>query len=100
MPGPENLKCYPPATECGWEVVDAHEQITTPYCRCPYCKKRTVTKKGGVKDVQYYHEFTAFILAGPKISFILDIEPILPGEGEVKLIQTAFQSMQKLSQGI
>jgi len=64
-------------------VVDAHEQITTPYCRCPYCKKRTVTKKGGVKDVQYYHEFTAFILAGPKISFILDIEPILPGEGEI-----------------
>jgi len=64
-------------------VVDGHEQITTPYCRCPYCKKRTVTKKGGVKDVQYYHEFTAFILAGPEISFILDIEPILPGEGEI-----------------
>ena len=64
-------------------VVDGHEQITTPYCRCPYCKKRTVTKKGGVKDVQYYHEFTAFILAGPEISFILDIEPILPKEGEI-----------------
>ena len=64
-------------------VVDAHEQITTPYCKCPYCKKRTVTKKGGVKETQYYHEFTAFILAGPKISFILDIEPILPGEGEI-----------------
>ena len=33
--------------------------------------------------MQYYHEFTAFILAGPDISFILDIEPILPGEGEI-----------------
>ena len=64
-------------------VVDGHEQITSPYCKCPYCKSRTVTKKDGVKDIQYYHEFTAFILAGPKISFILDIEPILPGEGEI-----------------
>ena len=64
-------------------VVDAHEQITSPYCKCPYCKSRTVTKKDGVKDIQYYHEFTAFILAGPKFSFILDIEPILPGEGEI-----------------
>ena len=64
-------------------VVDGHEQIASPYCKCPYCKSRTVTKKGGVKETQYYHEFTAFILAGPKISFILDIEPILPGEGEI-----------------
>ena len=64
-------------------VVDGHEQITSPYCKCPYCKSRTVTKKDGVKEIQYYHEFTAFILAGPKISFILDIEPILPGEGEI-----------------
>ena len=64
-------------------VVDGHEQITSPYCKCPYCKSRIVTKKDGVKDIQYYHEFTAFILAGPKVSFILDIEPILPGEGEI-----------------
>lgn len=64
-------------------VVDAHEQITSPYCRCPYCRSRTVTKKDGVKEIQYYHQFTAFILAGPKISFILDIEPVLPGQGEI-----------------
>ena len=64
-------------------VVDGHEQITSPYCKCKYCKSRIVTRKGGVKEIQYYHEFTAFILAGPKVSFILDIEPILPGEGEI-----------------
>ncbi len=64
-------------------VVDGHEQITSAYCKCEYCKSRTVTRKDGVKDIQYYHEFTAFILAGPKISFILDIEPILPKEGEI-----------------
>lgn len=71
---------------CGMWVglVDGHEQATSPYCRCPYCRKRTVTRKDGVKDIQYYHQFTAFILAGPKISFMLDIEPVLPKEGEIK----------------
>ncbi len=64
-------------------IVDGHEQTTSKYHRCPHCKSRIVTKKGGVKEVQYYHEFTAFILAGPDISFMLDIEPILPGEGEI-----------------
>ena len=53
-------------------VVDGHEQTTSPYCKCKYCKSRIVTRKGGVKDIQYYHEFTAFILAGPRVSFILD----------------------------
>jgi len=65
-------------------IVDGHEQVTSAYCKCPYCKSRIVTRKDGIKDIQYYHEFTAFILAGPKISFTLDIEPILPGEGEIK----------------
>ncbi len=64
-------------------IVDGHEQITSAYCKCKYCKSRTVTRKDGIKDIQYYHQFTAFILAGPKISFILDIEPILPKEGEI-----------------
>ncbi|MDO9580879.1 MAG: hypothetical protein Q7J06_09995, partial [Bacteroidales bacterium] len=76
-------KMLDPCHEMWVGVVDGHEQTTSPYCKCPYCKSRTVTKKGGVKETQYYHEFTAFILAGPKISFILDIEPILPGEGEI-----------------
>lgn len=31
-------------------VVDGHEQAASPYCKCPYCKSRTVTKKGGVKE--------------------------------------------------
>ena len=37
----------------------------------------------GVVKYQYYHQFTAFILAGPGFSFTLDIEPIAPGESEV-----------------
>jgi len=74
-------------------VVDGHEQVTSAYCKCKYCKKRTVTRKDGVKDIQYYHEFTAFILAGPKISFILDIEPILPKEGE---ISSSYRLMERV----
>ena len=74
-------------------VVDGHEQIVSPYCKCKYCKSRIVTKKGGVKEIQYYHEFTAFILAGPKISFILDLEPILPKEGE---ISSAYRLMERV----
>ena len=74
-------------------VVDGHEQIVSPYCKCKYCKSRIVTKKGGVKETQYYHEFTAFILAGPRVSFILDIEPILPGEGE---ISSSYRLMERV----
>jgi len=82
---------------CGmWAgIVDGHERITSPYCKCPYCKSRIVTKKDGVKDIQYYHEFTAFILAGPKISFILDIEPILPGEGEISSLYRLLERVCK-----
>jgi len=74
-------------------VVDGHEQVTSPYCKCPYCKTRTVTKKNGQKELQYYHQYTAFILAGPKISFILDIEPVLPGEGE---ISSAYRLLERV----
>lgn len=64
-------------------VLDGHEQVTSSYCKCRYCRQRTVTGKDGIKDIQYYHQFVAFILAGPEISFTLDIEPILPKEGEL-----------------
>lgn len=64
-------------------VLDGHEQTTSSYCKCKYCKSRTTTRKDGIKDIQYYHQFVAFILAGPEVSFILDIEPILPKEGEL-----------------
>jgi len=76
-------KMLSPYCEMWVGIVDGHEQTTSKYYKCSHCKSRIVTKKSGVKEVQYYHEFTAFILAGPDISFILDIEPILPGEGEI-----------------
>ena len=42
-----------------------------------------MSKIEGVVKYQYYHQFTAFILAGEGFCLILDIEPIAPGESEV-----------------
>lgn len=44
-------------------------------------QKKKAKDKDGIK-YQYYHQFTAFILAGTDFSFTLDIEPVIPGEGE------------------
>ena len=64
-------------------IVDGHEITVSGFCKCSHCKRRNVSKIEGVVKYQYYHSFSAFILAGPGFSFILDIEPIAPGESEV-----------------
>ena len=63
-------------------VIDGKEITTSSYCKCRHCKKRKLRDKEGKLKYQYYHQFTAFILACEGFSFTLDIEPILPGEGE------------------
>jgi len=63
-------------------IVDGKEITTSDYCKCSHCKRRKLQTKDGSLKYQYYHQFTAFILAGKNFSFTLDIEPILPGEGE------------------
>lgn len=42
-----------------------------------------IYKYGYCIKLNYYHKYTAFILAGPKFAFMLDIEPIYPHEGEL-----------------
>ena len=63
--------------------MDGHEITTSDYCKCSHCKRRKLRTKDGAIKYQYYHQFSAFILAGADFSFILDIEPIVPGESEV-----------------
>jgi len=63
-------------------IVDDHELTVSDYCKCSQCRKRKRKIKNGIK-YEYYHSFTALILAGGKYSFVLDIEPIAPGESEV-----------------
>lgn len=64
-------------------IVDGHEVTASEFCKCSHCRKRKLKDKDGKEKYQYYHTFTAFILAGPEFSFTLDIEPIAPGEGEI-----------------
>ena len=64
-------------------IIDGHEVNVSEFCKCGHCRKRKLKDKDGTIKYQYYHSFTAFILAGPKFSFILDAEPIVPGEGEI-----------------
>ena len=63
-------------------IIDGKEITTSDYCKCSHCKKRKLRDKEGRLKYQYYHQFTAFILACSDFSITLDIEPILPGEGE------------------
>jgi len=63
-------------------IIDGKEISTSDYCKCSHCKRRKLKTKDGSLKYQYYHQFTAFILAGKDFSFTLDIEPIIPGEGE------------------
>ena len=64
-------------------IIDGHEVTVSEFCKCVHCRKRKLKDKDGKETYQYYHTFTAFMLAGPKFSFTLDIEPIAPGEGEI-----------------
>jgi len=64
-------------------IIDGHEVTVSEFCKCGHCRKRKLKDKHGKETYQYYHSFTSFILAGPEFSFTLDIEPIIPGEGEI-----------------
>jgi len=64
-------------------IVDGHEIAVSNYCKCSHCRRRKLKTKDGSIKYQYYHSFSALMLAGEKYSFVLDIEPIAPGESEV-----------------
>jgi hypothetical protein len=64
-------------------IVDGHEICSSSICKCSFCSIRNVSKIEGIVKLNYYHRYSAFILAGPKFAFLLDIEPIYPHEGEL-----------------
>ena len=64
-------------------IIDGHEICSSDIHRCSLCSIRNVSKIEGLVKLNYYHRYTAFILAGQKFAFLLDIEPIYPGEGEL-----------------
>ena len=64
-------------------IIDGHEICSSDIHWCSDCSIRNVSKVEGQIKLNYYHRYTAFILAGKKFAFMLDIEPIYPNEGEL-----------------
>ena len=66
--------------------LDANEQFCSDHRWCEDCLTREVTCKDAqgqeVKKTQYYHKQVYAQLSGPKLSVILDVEPMRPGEEE------------------
>ncbi len=63
-------------------VVDAHESTASYRRCCSGCLQRVVHAKDGDR-IQYYHRYTALRLVGRHLSFMLDVEPVTPGEDEL-----------------
>jgi hypothetical protein len=66
--------------------LDANEQFCSDHRCCEDCLSREVTCKDAqgyeVKKTQYYHKQIYAQLSGPRLSVILDLEPMRPGEEE------------------
>jgi hypothetical protein len=66
--------------------LDANEQFCSDHRCCEDCLTREVSCKDErgqeVKKTQYYHKQVYAQLSGPKLSVILDFEPMRPGEEE------------------
>jgi Transposase DDE domain len=66
--------------------LDANEQFCSDHRCCEDCLSREVTCKDAqgqeVKKTQYYHKQVYAQLSGPRLSTILEVEPMRPGEEE------------------
>jgi hypothetical protein len=66
--------------------LDANEQFCSDHRCCEDCLTREVTCKDAegkeFKKTQYYHKQVYAQLSGPRLSVILDLEPMRPGEEE------------------
>lgn len=66
--------------------LDANEQFCSDHRCCEDCLKREITTKDAqgqpVTHTQYYHKQVYAQLSGPKLSVILDVEPMRQGEEE------------------
>ena len=66
--------------------LDANEQFCSDHRCCEDCLTREITTKDAegqpVKHIQYYHKQVYAQLSGPKLSLVLDVEPMGQGEEE------------------
>jgi hypothetical protein len=64
-------------------IIDGHEIFSSGIHWCSGCSIRNVSKIEGEIKLNYYHKYVAFILAGKRFAFMLDIELVYPDEGEL-----------------
>jgi hypothetical protein len=79
--------------------LDANEQFCSDHRCCEDCLTREVTCKDQtgqeVKKTQYYHKQVYAQLSGPKLSVILDVEPMRAGEEECAAALRLLRRMRK-----
>jgi hypothetical protein len=79
--------------------LDANEQFHSDHRCCEDCLCREVTRKNAqgqeVKTLQYYHKQVYAQLSGPRLSVILDFEPMRAGEEECA---TALRLLRRMRQ--
>jgi len=79
--------------------LDANEQFCSDHRCCEDCLSREVTCKDEtgqeVKKTQYYHKQVYAQLSGPKLSVILDFEPMRPAEEECAAALRLLRRMRK-----
>lgn len=83
-----------------WAVsLDANEQFCSDHRCCEECLSREVVYKDGqgneVTRTQYYHKQVYAQLSGPRLSVILDMEPMRPGEEECAAALRLLRRMRK-----
>ena len=79
--------------------LDANEQFCSDHRCCEDCLSREVTCKDAqgneVKKTQYYHKQVYAQLSGPRLSVILEVEPMRPGEEECAAALRLLRRMRK-----
>ena len=79
--------------------LDANEQFCSDHRCCEDCLSREITCKDAagqeVKKTQYYHKQVYAQLSGPKLSVILDFEPMRQGEEECAAALRLLQRLRK-----
>ena len=74
--------------------IDAHELFSSRSRWCQKCLRRTITVKGE-EVTEYYHRIVVCHLVGFDLALPLDLEPLLPGEGEVIAAKRLFKRILK-----
>ena len=54
-------------------IIDGHEICSSSINKCSCCSVRDVSKIEEIVKLNYFHKYTAFILAGNDFALMLDI---------------------------